>query len=171
MARNIEIKARTSSIASLAMQVGLLSQAEPVLIAQDDTFFECQSGRLKLRAFEDGTGQLIFYRRSDQAGPKESFYLMSETDNPDALRDVLATAYGEIGRVKKTRKLFILGRTRVHLDTVEALGEFMELEVVLDDDEQSEAGVEEAMTLMLKLGIQPSALIEGAYLDLLQASR
>ena len=63
------------------------------------------------------------------------------------------------------------GRTRVHLDTVEALGEFMELEVVLDDDEPSEAGVEVAMRLMQKLGIHPSSLIEGAYLDLLQASR
>ena len=75
-------------------------------------------------------------------------------------------AYGTMGRVRKHRILFLVGRTRIHLDRVEGLGQFLELEVVLEDDEPSEVGMSEAQSLMEKLGIQPSQLIEGAYVDL-----
>jgi adenylate cyclase class IV len=63
--------------------------------------------------------------------------------------------------------LFLVGRTRVHLDRVDGLGHSLELEVVLADAEPTEAGVREAYELMHKLGIEPSQLIEGAYVDLL----
>jgi predicted adenylyl cyclase CyaB len=79
----------------------------------------------------------------------------------------LALAYGEIGRVKKRRTLFLVGRTRVHLDVVEGLGEFVELEVVLRDGESAEDGVREAKLLMSALGIYASQLIDRAYVDLL----
>jgi predicted adenylyl cyclase CyaB len=80
-------------------------------------------------------------------------------------------AYGQVGRVKKHRKLFLVGRTRVHLDEVEGLGHFLELEVVLADDEPAEAGVREARGLMEKLDIKPHQLIEDAYVDLLARPR
>jgi adenylate cyclase class IV len=57
----------------------------------------------------------------------------------------------------------------VHLDRVEGLGDFLELEVVLRDGEPLDAGVAEAHALMAQLGVAPDALIEGAYVDLLQA--
>jgi len=76
-----------------------------------------------------------------------------------------------IGRVKKHRTVFIAGRTRIHLDRVEGLGEFLELEVVLREDETVEAGMEEARTLMAGLGVAPEQLLSGAYLDLLAARR
>ena len=79
MARNVEIKARISSVASLLPLAASLANEGPIEIEQDDTFFRCEAGRLKLRDFLDGTGELIFYRRADQAGPKESFYLRSVT--------------------------------------------------------------------------------------------
>src|SRR5205823_5381733 len=110
---------------------------------------------------------LIFYRRANQQGPKESFYLRSPTSAPDELRESLALAYGAVGRVKKRRTLFLVGRTRVHLDQVEALGEFLELEVVLGDGERSENGAREAQRLMDTLGIDTSQLVEQAYVDLL----
>src|SRR5205085_2527184 len=131
MKRNIEIKARVEDLARLATKVAAIADAGPTEILQDDTFFKCDSGRLKLRSFPGGTGELIFYRRANQQGPKESFYLRSPTSAPDELRESLALAYGAVGRVKKRRTLFLVGRTRVHLDQVEALGEFLELEVVL----------------------------------------
>ena len=83
----------------------------------------------------------------------------------------LSLAYGQVGRVRKYRTLFLVGRTRVHLDRVEDLGHFLELEVMLVDDESPEAGIREASDLMDRLGIQPSQLIEGAYLDLLLAQQ
>ncbi|WP_241052204.1 class IV adenylate cyclase [Achromobacter xylosoxidans] len=167
MARNIEIKARVASLAAVESLAAALSGKEPVAIAQDDTFFACPDGRLKLRAFGDGTGELIFYRRADDTGPKESFYVISPTSSPDTLRDALGLAYGVIGRVRKQRLLFMAGRTRIHLDRVEGLGEFLELEVVLRDGESAEAGMAEARELLASLRITPEQLVSGAYLDLL----
>ncbi|MFY2820480.1 class IV adenylate cyclase [Achromobacter xylosoxidans] len=167
MARNIEIKARVASLAAVESLAAALSGKEPVAIAQDDTFFACPDGRLKLRAFSDGTGELIFYRRADDTRPKESFYVISPTSSPDTLRDALGLAYGVIGRVRKQRLLFMAGRTRIHLDRVEGLGEFLELEVVLRDGESAEAGMAEARELLASLRIAPEQLVSGAYLDLL----
>ncbi|TFZ07489.1 CYTH domain-containing protein [Ramlibacter henchirensis] len=166
MARNIEIKARIESVEALVPRAAAIATEGPVHILQDDTFFPCANGRLKLRAFSADSGELIFYRRADQQGPKESFYLRSPTSAPDMLRESLGLAYGLAGRVRKLRTLFLVGRTRVHLDRVEGLGDFLELEVVLEENEASEAGVREAQELMQRLGIGESALIEGAYVDL-----
>lgn len=167
MARNIEIKARVVDLDALAQTVRHLATEGPVAIAQDDTFFRCDAGRLKLRVFSDNAGELIFYRRADQPGPKESFYLRTPTSEPAALRNTLALAYGVVGRVVKARTLYLVGRTRVHLDRVQGLGDFMELEVVLRDDESLGDGVQEAHTLMAQLGVAAGQLVETAYVDLL----
>lgn len=167
MARNVEIKARINSVESVIPKAADLADEGPIEIVQDDTFFLCRKGRLKLRTFSRNEGELIFYRRADQSGPKESFYVISPTTAPDALRECLSLAYGRAGRVRKNRTLFLAGRTRIHLDRVEDLGDFLELEVVLTDGEQVEAGEAVAMDLMKKLGIQPDQLIEGAYVDLM----
>jgi predicted adenylyl cyclase CyaB len=167
MARNVEIKARITSVDALVPRAAAIADKGPVEIIQDDTFFRCESGRLKLRAFSKKEGELIFYRRADRQGPKESFYLRSPTSAPETLRDSLSLAYGEAGRVRKHRTLFLAGRTRIHLDKVEGLGQFLELEVVLGEGEPIEAGIREAYELMTKLGVDSSQLIEGAYVDLL----
>jgi len=167
MPRNVEIKARIDSVAALAARAAAIATQGPVEIAQDDTFFRCETGRLKLRAFSATEGELIFYRRADAQGPKESFYVRTPTSTPDSLRECLSLAYGRVGRVVKHRTLYLVGRTRVHLDQVEGLGHFMELEVVLDETEPVEVGVEEAHALMARLGVQPSQLVETAYVDLL----
>jgi len=167
MARNIEVKARIRSVAELARKVEAIADSGPTEIIQDDTFFNCDTGRLKLRSFPDERGELIFYRRADRLGPKESFYLISPTLSPCSLREILSRALGQSGRVEKRRTLFLIGRTRIHLDQVKGLGDFLELEVVLNDGEPPEAGIAEARALMERLGIEPSQLIEGAYVDLL----
>src|SRR5215467_2839952 len=113
MARNIEIKARIDSIEAVVPRAAALAQHGPERIEQDDTFFPCANGRLKLRAFDAARGELIFYARPDQTGPKESFYILSPTASPDTLRAALAAAHGEGGRVRKVRTLFLVGRTRV----------------------------------------------------------
>lgn len=167
MPRNIEIKAYIPRVKDVARKAAAIADQGPFELEQDDTFFPCPSGRLKLRAFSSDSGELIFYRRPDQQGPKESFYLLAPTSAPDTLRETLSLAYGQAGRVRKRRTLFLVGRTRVHLDDVQDLGQFLELEVVLNENEPAEAGVSEAHELMAKLGVEPSQLIEGAYLDLL----
>lgn len=167
MARNIEIKAHIESVEAVEPRAAALADQGPIEIQQDDTFFVCPRGRLKLRALSATEGQLIFYRRPDQAGPKESFYVIAPTGSPDTLREALSLAYGQAGRVRKRRTLYIVGRTRVHLDRVEELGHFLELEVVLADGEPHAPGIAEAHHLMAALGVSPAQLVEPAYVDLL----
>lgn len=167
MARNVEIKARIPDLGVMASKVAAIATEGPIEIAQDDTFFPCATGRLKLRQFSGDRGELIYYRRADLDGPKESFYLLSPTTSPDTLRESLAAAYGVAGRVRKQRTLYLVGRTRVHLDRVDGLGDFVELEVVLSDDENADDGFSEAHALMRTLGIDAAQLIDVAYVDLL----
>ena len=153
MARNVEIKARITDLEALVTRVAMIADREPTEIIQDDTFFNCAQGRLKLRNFPDGKGELIFYERADESGPKESFYLISKTSEPDNLREILQRAYGTSGRVKKQRMLYFFGRTRIHVDLVENLGSFLELEVVLEEQENVEVGYAEAKSLLSELGV------------------
>src|SRR5213594_1184946 len=111
MARNIEIKARIESVEAVEPKAAALADQGPIEMQQDDTFFACERGRLKLRAFSATEGQLIFYRRANQAGPKESFFVLAPTPSPDSLREALSLAYGQAGRVRKARTLYLVGRT------------------------------------------------------------
>lgn len=167
MARNVEIKATIASVGAMLPLVARIADSGPTEIMQDDTFFACPNGRLKLRAFSEQAGELIFYQRPDDTGPKESFYVRSPTTSPGTLRQTLTLAYGQAGRVRKQRTLFLTGRTRIHLDRVEGLGDFLELEVVLAEDEPTEAGNAIADELLARLGIASGQLLATAYVDLL----
>lgn len=171
MARNVEIKARLASVEALRPRVQAIADGPERLIEQDDTFFACAQGRLKLRDFGDGTGELIHYQRADAGGPKLSDYVRAPTSDPAALREALARAHGVIGRVRKQRRLLMAGATRIHLDRVEGLGDFLELEVVLREGQSEAEGVAIAQALLARLGIEPAQLVPGAYLDLLASSR
>lgn len=171
MGKNIEIKARIDSIAALLPAVKKIATSGPQEILQDDTFFPCANGRLKLRAATAEENVLVFYKREDKTGPKENSYIIAKVPEPDIMRELLAKAYGVSGRVKKRRILYMVGNTRVHLDNVEGLGEFLELEVVLSGNETSEDGIKIANSIMDKLGIAKEQLIDCAYVDLLEQGR
>ena len=171
MPRNIEIKARLANFEDTARIARQLSGADPELIAQEDIFFPCPEGRLKLRNFSPERAELIYNQRSDQFGPKTSHYQITPTSDPAGLRDALTAAYGVRAVVRKTRLLFLVGRTRIHLDRVDDLGDFLELEVVLTDNDAIESGQAEAHDLMSKLGVNAEDLIPDAYVDLLERSQ
>ena len=82
MARNIEIKARAADLEALAGIAAGLADGPPVRLEQTDTFFHVPRGRLKLREFGDGTGELIQYARADSAGPKPSDFVRSPVPSP-----------------------------------------------------------------------------------------
>lgn len=168
VARNVEIKARIGDVERLLARARRLSGAEPRMLVQEDTFFDCPHGRLKLRVSEDASGELIFYDRADVPAPKESAYVVVPVSNPALLRRALGGALGIRGVVRKRRALFLIGETRLHVDEVEGLGWFLELEVVLTDGQDSSEGIALAQRLMNDLGVEPSHLVRGAYLDLLQ---
>lgn len=169
MPANVEIKARIPSVEALLPRATALADEDdhPQLIHQDDTFFRVPHGRLKLRVYSDGAGELIHYYRPDAPGPKLSDYLITAVADPDSLRDVLERACGLLGRVVKRRVLVLVGQTRIHLDHVEGLGEFLELEVVLREGQTEAEGTAIALDLLAALGVPPEDRLSGAYLDLL----
>jgi predicted adenylyl cyclase CyaB len=171
MAINIEIKARVAELEALRQDVQELADRPVELLQQEDVFFHIKKGRLKLRVEGGGTGQLIYYNRPDEDGPKVSNYQIYPTAAPLQLRALLAACLGERGVIKKTRWLYWVGHTRIHLDDVEGLGSFLELEVVLQDGQSLAEGQAVARDLCAVLGINASDLVGGAYIDLLEAER
>ena len=166
---NIEIKARVEDIDVLRARAEALSDTPVKVIPQEDTFFNTEKGRLKLRVQTPDEGYLIYSERPDQDGPKRSDYHLAKTNEPGNLKTALALALGVRGVVKKTRYLYMVGQTRIHLDDVAGLGHFMELEVVMREGQSDAEGQVIAEDLMRKLGVQEEALIEGAYMDLIES--
>jgi predicted adenylyl cyclase CyaB len=165
---NIEIKARARNFTDLRRGAETISDTPVQVIPQEDTFFHTLKGRLKLRQLAPDRGQLVYYERPDQDGPKRSTYHIFETSDPAGLKTTLNLALGVRGVVRKTRYLYLVGQTRVHLDEVEGLGEFMELEVVLRPEQSDLEGQAIASELMKQLGVEEEDLLEGAYMDLLE---
>jgi predicted adenylyl cyclase CyaB len=168
MPTNIEVKARVRDFSSLKARVERLSDTPVQVIPQVDTFFLTQKGRLKLRELGPEAAQLIYYERPDREGPKRSDYYMFETQDPAHLKSVLERALGVRGVVKKVRHLFWIGQTRLHLDDVEGLGRFMELEVILTPEQSEGHGRAIAERLLSELGIEETDLLQVAYMDLLE---
>ena len=172
MPRNIEIKARIDSVDALLPRAQALAGGKPETMHQDDTFFRVPHGRLKLREFADGSAELIHYHRPDSGEAKASDYVRVPVPDAAALREALARGCGLLGRVRKERVLLLVKdggfNTRIHLDRVEGLGEFMELEVVLQDGQSDADGSQAAERLMAELGLQRAPRLAGSYNDLLQ---
>ena len=168
MRRNVEIKARTDDLEPIVERVESIADEGPTIIDQEDTFFHVPSGRLKIRKFTTGDGELIYYERTDRTDPVESSYIISRTGDPEGLERLLGRLFPIRGRIKKRRTLYLAGKTRIHLDEVEELGSFIELEVVLDPDEPVPEGEKRAGELMGILGIDADRLVEKAYIDILE---
>lgn len=168
MPTNVEIKARVQDEIRFRLAAEAVSDTPCQVIPQEDVFFITPRGRLKLRILGEMHGQLIYYERPDSDAPKRSDYFIHTTDRPAELQDVLAKALGVRGTVRKTRSLYLVGNTRIHLDQVEGLGTFMELEVMLADGQSVTEGEKTAAELMARLGVAEQDLIRGAYMDLLE---
>ena len=164
--RNLEIKARARNFEKQMEQAERLAGGSARHLEQEDTFFNVPVGRLKLRKFEDGSAELIQYSRHDSPGPTESEYTVLRIQDAERLRQVLAKALGIRAVVRKRRAVYFVGQTRIHLDRVEGLGPFIELEVVLDSDQDIRHGTAVVEDLMLKLEIEKEDLVPAAYVDL-----
>jgi adenylate cyclase class IV len=168
VSRNVEIKARVDDLPALRARAAVLAAGAPQIVDQIDTFFTVPRGRLKVRAFPNGSGELIAYERADERGPKQSTYTRVECSDAAALCEALARVLPRRGVVAKHREVFLAGRTRIHLDVVENLGSFVELEVVLSPGDSAEAARHEAHELLESLQIPENNLVSDAYIDLLE---
>ncbi len=178
MSRNIEFKARILDAVALRRRAESLADGPSTVLDQRDTFYHAPGGRIKLRQqASDGQSvqsELIVYVRSDEARARLSRYeRLAPLGDPSgtATHELLAAALTVRGVVEKRRTLLHIGQTRVHLDEVEQLGHFVELEVVLKPDQTEAEGRKVAVALMDRLGVDPSLLESTAYIDLLEAAR
>jgi len=168
---NIEIKARCPDLAAArAAAVGVAS-ARVGLDRQVDTYFRTRAGRLKLRESSLSGGQLVPYLRPDREGPRRSDYQVLPVSDPAGLKRILCEVLGVHRVVVKEREIFLCGSVRIHLDRVEGLGDFLELEAVIDGTPASEtAGRAEVARLMRVLGIRDADLVAVSYEGLLGES-
>ena len=136
--RNLEIKARDPDprrSLELALAAGAEDQGE---LVQRDTYFGNAHGRLKLREQTPGDTELIQYRRADEPGPRTSEFRRVPVVEVEALREALDAALGTLVTVNKSRRLLLWHGIRIHLDEVEGLGSFVELEAPGDGQELGE---------------------------------
>lgn len=169
MAHNVEIKAVLREPEALRARLEELADEGPELLSQADTFFYSRNGRLKLRRLGD-RAELIYYERADAQEPTESQYLKTAVADGAAIEAMLSVALEVRGTVRKRRWLYRVGQTRIHVDEVEGLGHFLELEVVLGASQPASEGRAIARELMASIGVDEADLVAGAYIDLLDAA-
>ncbi len=163
--RNLEAKFRLASLADARRRALAIGYTYRDTLRQRDTFFRVARGKLKLRE-EGGKGSLIHYGRIATSSLQLSNYEIVPVADPENTRAILAAALGVVAVVRKERVLLTRANVRLHLDRVEGLGEFGELEAVVaegDDPEDSRASIDETLTA---LGISADELIDVSYFEL-----
>jgi homotetrameric cytidine deaminase len=127
--RNVELKARDPHPdATLRAAVDRGATDEGIL-HQRDVYFGARTGRLKLRIQGDAA-QLIGYARADAATARLSAYHLADVADPDATIAALDATLGITVEVVKRRHLLLWRDVRIHLDDVDGLGRWVELEAV-----------------------------------------
>ena len=164
--QNIEIKARYEDIElgrELALAIGAHYQGE---LHQTDTYFHARTGRLKLREITGAQSHLISYSRPHQARPKTSFYRIYPLEDAGLMKQMLEESLGIWRVVEKRRDLFLFDEIRIHLDRVQRLGNFLELEGVVSDPRRALEIREKVIKLICHFQISTADLIAGSYSDL-----
>lgn len=169
--RNLELKAVDRDPARSRRICEELGAEARGVLDQEDTYFEVARGRLKLRRERGAPARLIAYERSDDAGQRESRYRIVEVADDVELQSALAGALGIRAVVRKERRLFLHEGVRVHLDRVDGLGDFVELEGVAAPGEVDLGHLERSLAgLRRSLDIGDADLIGASYCDLVLAA-
>ena len=161
----VEFKARCSDHDRIRE---LLKQKNARFVGTDhqiDTYFRVDQGRLKLR---EGSieNSLIFYSRPNDAGPKQSDVTMTLVPSDSDLRAVLIKALGVLVAVDKRREIYFVENVKIHLDEVEGLGKFLEVEAI-GSAEQVSALRQQCHAFLREFGVQEQDFVAGSYSDLL----
>ena len=131
--KNIEVKVYVDNFRDIISKLKSTGAEYKGKLCQVDTYYNCKSGRLKMREINNKKAELIFYSRPNKKGAKVSDYEILKV--PENLKqktgETFKKALGEKVVVKKERNLWIYKNTRIHLDKVYKLGYFLELETVV----------------------------------------
>src|SRR3954453_7799016 len=166
--RNVELKARDPDPERSLARCRALGAEDRGELRQRDTYFAAARARLKLREQEPGGAELIAYERPDAARARESRYRIVPVTDPAALREALDAGLGTVVVVDKRRRLFLWEGVRIHLDRVDGLGDFVELEGVGADGSDLAREADQVARLRAALDIGDAA-IEAASTPALRA--
>jgi adenylate cyclase class 2 len=144
-----------------------LGAADRGVMTQTDTYFHSSAGRLKLRQTGRQSAELIAYQRPDVDGQRESRYRIAELADGEQMLALLGEALGVRVVVSKRRHLFIYENVRIHLDTVQGLGEFIEFEAVVDDDADDRLEAQKLDWLIEAFAIRTADIVSAGYRELL----
>lgn len=164
--KNLEFKANCDSLDVLRQRLANFQAEHRRTMKQLDTYFNVPQGRLKLREINTDKAEFIYYERSDLAESRYSNYQICDIPEPIAFKQIATTALGVKGVVEKKRELWMFGDTRIHLDEVKNLGQFVELETVIHNQTEAEAQAEHQL-VKEALGIQEADLVSVSYSDLI----
>jgi len=135
---------------------------------QIDTYFKVDIGRLKLREGEI-ENTLIRYHREEVKAIKQSKVIFQPLaqESVHGLKDILSDAYGQWKIVNKQRQIYFIDNVKFHIDEVEGLGAFMEIEAIDEDGNRSSAVLESQCTQFVTLlGLDTTQLIDKSYSDM-----
>lgn len=175
MARHIKIKARVKDVESMQKRVERIAGTHPVILRQEDICFHCRwtGQKLRLRIENDRGGKLIQHFSGYLNHPATSFCQIVEEPEVEELKKIFGEEFGVRGIVKKQRKLYVRGNARIHLDKVDDLGDFIELELeglqtlgLFNQNLDAQKA-----ELMRELGISQEDLVYFSYIDLLERER
>ena len=164
--RNLEIKARVASLAAVRRRLRVLGgAARQASLSQTDWYFRVPTGRLKLRQVGGRRdGELIAYVRPDSREARTSDFQRMAAPDAAGARGLLERMLGSRACVRKRREVWLYRNARIHLDAVDGLGRFIEIEVVVTE------GMSQARALMKELraalGTATKDLIAGSYAEL-----
>ena len=164
--KNLEFKANCDSLDALRERLTNLQAEHRHTMKQLDTYFNVPQGRLKLREINTDKAELIYYERSDLAESRYSNYQICDIPEPMAFKQIATMAMGVKGVVEKQRELWMFGDTRIHLDEVKNLGQFVELETVIHNQTEADAQAEHQL-VKEALGIREGDLVSVSYSDLI----
>jgi predicted adenylyl cyclase CyaB len=168
-AANLEIKARCADLPAARERARRIATSHLGVDEQTDTYFRVARGRLKLRESSLSGGQLIPYLRPDERGPKRSDYQVIPVPDPVATRTLLEVILGRHRVVRKRREIFLYENVRIHLDEVDGLGAFLELEAVFDGNAGDFAAQRAKVDfLMHELEIEAGDLVNVSYEGMLE---
>lgn len=165
--RNVEYKAelRDPELArAICRSLGAAHEAD---LEQTDTYFRIADGRLKRRETVGEPAEYIFYSRTDRIDPRVSHYVVYS--EAEARERFGASPLPVWVVVRKSRELYLLENVRIHLDSVENLGLFLEFEAVVGPEHDVAMCQEDVAFLRSTFAPALGEAISVSYSDLLAA--
>jgi len=168
MAANFELKARCADLALTRERARGIATRWLGLDHQTDTYFKTAAGRFKLRESSLSGAQLVPDLRPDAPHARRSDYVVIPLAEPERTKELLAALLGVHRVVRKVREIGLFENVRIHLDQVEGLGDFVELEAVWDGDGAGEAEQARKVAFVReRLAIRDADLVAASYEGLL----